>query len=108
MTALDVISLVDEGLGNSAYLLDLGDGRALAVDASLDLRALRASARRRTQRPQIQAGIDRQRPAIAEVEQVRRVAEPLVDQRDHIEGSHRVSCRSPGIAHHRTLRHSTE
>ena len=44
---LDVISLVDEGLGNSAYLLDLGDGRALAVDASLDLRALRAAADRR-------------------------------------------------------------
>src|SRR3990170_1311456 len=46
-TALDVISLVDEGLGNSAYLLDLGHGRALAVDASLDLRALRAAAARR-------------------------------------------------------------
>lgn len=44
---LDVISMVDEGLGNSAYLLDLGDGRALAVDASLDLRALRAAAARR-------------------------------------------------------------
>jgi rhodanese-related sulfurtransferase/glyoxylase-like metal-dependent hydrolase (beta-lactamase superfamily II) len=42
-----VISLVDEGLGNSAYLLDLGDGRALAVDASLDLRTLRAAAERR-------------------------------------------------------------
>jgi len=47
VAALDVISLVDEGLGNSAYLLDLGDGRALAVDASLDLRALRATADRR-------------------------------------------------------------
>jgi len=47
VAALDVISLVDEGLGNSAYLLDLGDGRALAVDASLDLRALRAEAARR-------------------------------------------------------------
>ena len=47
MAAIDVISLVDEGLGNSAYLLDLGDGRALAVDASLDLRALRAAAGRR-------------------------------------------------------------
>lgn len=42
-----MISLVDEGLGNSAYLLDLGDGRALAVDASLDLRTLRAAAARR-------------------------------------------------------------
>lgn len=36
-------ALVDEGLGNSAYLVDLGDGRALAVDASRDVRALRAA-----------------------------------------------------------------
>src|SRR5579859_4068283 len=36
-----LVPLVDEGLGNSAYLADLGDGRALAVDASRDLRALR-------------------------------------------------------------------
>jgi hydroxyacylglutathione hydrolase len=42
-----VFGLVDEGLGNSAYLVDLGDGRALAVDASLDLRAMRAAAERR-------------------------------------------------------------
>ena len=42
-----VIPLVDEGLGNSAYLLDLDDGRALAVDASRDLRALRDASRRR-------------------------------------------------------------
>jgi hydroxyacylglutathione hydrolase len=35
-----LIPLIDEGLGNSAYLLDLGDGRALAVDPSLDLRAV--------------------------------------------------------------------
>jgi glyoxylase-like metal-dependent hydrolase (beta-lactamase superfamily II)/rhodanese-related sulfurtransferase len=42
-----LIPLVDEGLGNSAYLLDLGDGRALAVDPSLDLRAVdRAAATR--------------------------------------------------------------
>ena len=39
MSELDVTALVDEGLGNSAYLLELGDGRALAVDASRDLRA---------------------------------------------------------------------
>jgi hydroxyacylglutathione hydrolase len=38
-----VLSLVDEGLGNSSYLVDLGDGRALAVDASRDLRALRTA-----------------------------------------------------------------
>lgn len=42
-----LIPLIDEGLGNSAYLVDLGDGRALAVDASRDLRALRAAAGRR-------------------------------------------------------------
>ncbi|GLZ35132.1 Zn-dependent hydrolase [Lentzea sp. NBRC 105346] len=35
---MDVVPLVDEGLGNSAYLVDLGDGRALAVDVSRDLR----------------------------------------------------------------------
>ncbi|WP_026411109.1 MBL fold metallo-hydrolase [Actinomadura oligospora] len=39
-----LIRLTDEGLGNSAYLVDLGDGRALAVDASRDLRALRRAA----------------------------------------------------------------
>ncbi|MBV6698977.1 MBL fold metallo-hydrolase [Kitasatospora aureofaciens] len=39
--------LTDEGLGNSAYLVDLGNGCALAMDASRDLRALRAAAERR-------------------------------------------------------------
>jgi glyoxylase-like metal-dependent hydrolase (beta-lactamase superfamily II)/rhodanese-related sulfurtransferase len=34
-------------LGNSAYLLDLGDGRAIAVDPSLDLRATRRAAETR-------------------------------------------------------------
>jgi hydroxyacylglutathione hydrolase len=42
-----VLPLVDEGLGNSAYLVDLGDGRALAVDPSRDLRALRQAAGKR-------------------------------------------------------------
>jgi glyoxylase-like metal-dependent hydrolase (beta-lactamase superfamily II)/rhodanese-related sulfurtransferase len=42
-----IIPVVDAGLGNSSYLVDLGDGRALAVDASLDLRALRTEAERR-------------------------------------------------------------
>lgn len=41
-----VVPLVDEGLGNSAYLVDLGDGRGLAVDPSRDLRLLDASARK--------------------------------------------------------------
>jgi glyoxylase-like metal-dependent hydrolase (beta-lactamase superfamily II)/rhodanese-related sulfurtransferase len=31
-------SLVDEGLGNSSYLVDLGDGRALIIDPSRDPR----------------------------------------------------------------------
>lgn len=47
MGGLDVVTVVDEGLGNSAYLVDLGDGRALAVDASRDLRALREVVERR-------------------------------------------------------------
>ncbi|WP_406081657.1 rhodanese-like domain-containing protein [Micromonospora sp. NBC_00858] len=42
-----LVPLVDEGLGNSAYLLDVGDGRALAVDPPRDLRALRAAAGKR-------------------------------------------------------------
>jgi hydroxyacylglutathione hydrolase len=46
-SGVDLIPLVDEGLGNSAYLVDLGDGRALAVDVSRDLRAVRAAAARR-------------------------------------------------------------
>jgi hydroxyacylglutathione hydrolase len=47
MTEDVVMPVIDEGLGNSAYLVDLGDGRALAVDPSLDLRALDAAAQRR-------------------------------------------------------------
>ncbi len=42
-----LVPLVDEGLGNSAYLLDVGGGRALAVDPPRDLRALRDAADRR-------------------------------------------------------------
>src|SRR5439155_26727035 len=41
-----IVPLVDEGLGNSAYLVDLGDGRALAVDPTRDLRALEAAGHR--------------------------------------------------------------
>jgi hydroxyacylglutathione hydrolase len=46
MSGLAVIPVLDQGLGNSAYLVDFGDGRALAVDPSRDLRALRAAAGR--------------------------------------------------------------
>lgn len=35
---VDVVPLVDEGLGNSAYLVDLGDGGALIVDPERDPR----------------------------------------------------------------------
>jgi hydroxyacylglutathione hydrolase len=42
-----LIPVVDEGLGNSAYLLDVGDGQALAVDPSLDLRAVNRAAAER-------------------------------------------------------------
>jgi glyoxylase-like metal-dependent hydrolase (beta-lactamase superfamily II) len=45
--SVSVLPVVDEGLGNSAYLVDLADGRALAVDASRDLRMLRAETERR-------------------------------------------------------------
>ena len=36
-----IVPVVDEGLGNSAYLVDLGNGRALGVDVPRDLRAVR-------------------------------------------------------------------
>ena len=42
-----IVPVVDEGLGNSAYLVELGGGLALAVDVPRDLRAVRAAARRR-------------------------------------------------------------
>jgi rhodanese-related sulfurtransferase len=47
MTGIDLVPLIDEGLGNSAYLVDLGDGRALVVDVSRDLRAVYEAATRR-------------------------------------------------------------
>ncbi len=42
-----VAPLVDECLGNSAYVVDLGEGRGLAADATRDLRGLHEVARRR-------------------------------------------------------------
>ncbi|PXW98869.1 MBL fold metallo-hydrolase [Mycolicibacterium moriokaense] len=44
---VDLVPLVDDGLGNSAYLVDLGDGRALVVDVSRDLRAVHEAAAKR-------------------------------------------------------------
>ncbi|MFI5502325.1 rhodanese-like domain-containing protein [Nocardia asteroides] len=46
-TDFTLIPVVDEGLGNSTYLLDLGDGRALVLDPERDVRQVRAEARRR-------------------------------------------------------------
>jgi hydroxyacylglutathione hydrolase len=47
VTGIDLVPLVDEGLGNSAYVVDLGDGRALVVDVSRDLRTVYEAAARR-------------------------------------------------------------
>jgi glyoxylase-like metal-dependent hydrolase (beta-lactamase superfamily II)/rhodanese-related sulfurtransferase len=44
MGIVRVLPMVDEGLGNSAYLVDLGDRRGLTVDASRDLREVRRAA----------------------------------------------------------------
>src|SRR5487761_1526784 len=41
------IALVDEGLGNSSYLVDLGDGRALALDPERDPGPYLAAAEKR-------------------------------------------------------------
>ena len=43
---IHVVPLVDSGLGNSSYLVEIGVGRALVVDASRDLRAVDAAAER--------------------------------------------------------------
>jgi hydroxyacylglutathione hydrolase len=45
--AVDLIPVVDAGLGNTTWLVDLGEGRALAVDASRDLRGVRQAAQAR-------------------------------------------------------------
>ena len=47
MSGPTVVPLVDEGLGNSTYLVDVGDGRRLVVDASRDLRTVRETAANR-------------------------------------------------------------
>jgi rhodanese-related sulfurtransferase/glyoxylase-like metal-dependent hydrolase (beta-lactamase superfamily II) len=41
VTAPALVTLVDQGLGNTSYVVHLGDGRALTVDPSRDLRAMR-------------------------------------------------------------------
>jgi hydroxyacylglutathione hydrolase len=46
MVTLQLVPVVDEGLGNSTYLLDIGQGRALVVDPERDLRQVRTEALR--------------------------------------------------------------
>ncbi len=43
----EIVTIRDEGLGNSSYLVDLGDGRGLVVDPSRDPSPYLAAARRR-------------------------------------------------------------
>lgn len=50
MASPPIVALVDEGLGNSSYLVDLGDGRALAVDPSRDPGPYLGAAERRGMR----------------------------------------------------------
>ncbi len=45
-TAITPVAFIDEGLGNSSYLLDLGDGRALVVDPARDATPYLAAAER--------------------------------------------------------------
>lgn len=45
-TAVNIRAFVDEGLGNSSYVVDLGDRRALVVDPSRDPRPYLDAARR--------------------------------------------------------------
>src|SRR5829696_334065 len=46
VVVVHVVPLVDTGLGNSSYLVEIGDGRALVIDPSRDLRAVDAAAER--------------------------------------------------------------
>ena len=43
----ELVPIVDDGLGNTTWMVDLGDGRALVVDATRDLRAVHAAAHER-------------------------------------------------------------
>jgi glyoxylase-like metal-dependent hydrolase (beta-lactamase superfamily II)/rhodanese-related sulfurtransferase len=45
--APELVPVVDDGLGNTTWVVDLGDGRALVVDATRDLRPVYAAARKR-------------------------------------------------------------
>lgn len=42
-----VVPIVEEGVGNSSYLVDVGDGRAAVIDADRDPRPYLGEAARR-------------------------------------------------------------
>ena len=46
MTEPEILALVDEGLGNSSYVVDLGDRRAMVVDSARDPEPYLAEAER--------------------------------------------------------------
>ena len=46
----DIVSILDEGLGNSSYLVDLGDGRGLVLDPERDPTPYLAAGERRALR----------------------------------------------------------
>lgn len=48
MSGPEIIGFVDEGLGNTSYLVDLGDGSALVVDPGRDARPYLAEAEKRS------------------------------------------------------------
>ncbi|MGI8876247.1 MAG: hypothetical protein ACR2KP_18355 [Egibacteraceae bacterium] len=52
---MEVVPLVDEGLGNSAYVVDLGDGGALIVDPQRDPRPYLREMERRALAPRFVA-----------------------------------------------------
>lgn len=45
--APEVVPIVDDGLGNTTWMVELGDGRALVVDAGRDLRGVHAEVHKR-------------------------------------------------------------
>jgi hydroxyacylglutathione hydrolase len=47
MNGPEIVTLLDEGLGNCSYVVDLGDGRALVMDPARDARPYVAEAERR-------------------------------------------------------------
>jgi glyoxylase-like metal-dependent hydrolase (beta-lactamase superfamily II)/rhodanese-related sulfurtransferase len=50
MRGPEIVAVVDEGLGNSSYLVDLGDGSALVIDPGRDARPYLAEAEKRSVR----------------------------------------------------------